>query len=140
MLWVKAFHIIFMVTWFAGLFYLPRLFVYHADATDSTSIERFKLMERRLLIMTNIGGALTLFFGLWLLLSYALQVYQGQGWLHTKLGLVAILFVYHHLCGRYVRAFRDERNTHSSRFYRLFNEVPSVLLITIIILAVVKPF
>lgn len=140
MLWVKAFHIIFLVTWFAGLFYLPRLFVYHADATDSTSIERFKIMERRLLIMTNIGAALTLIFGLWLLFSYALQAYQGQGWLHAKLGLVAILFAYHHICGRYVRAFREERNTHSSRYYRLFNEVPSILLISIVILAIVKPF
>ncbi len=140
MLWIKAFHIIFLVTWFAGLFYLPRLFVYHADATDSISVERFKLMERRLLTMTNIGGALTLIFGLWLLLSYALQAYQGQGWLHAKLALVAALFVYHHLCGRYVRAFREDRNQHTSRYFRLFNEVPSVLLITIVILVVVKPF
>ncbi len=140
MLWIKAFHIVFMVTWFAGLFYLPRLFVYHADATDSTSIERFKIMERRLLIMTNIGAALTLLFGVWLLLSYAWQAYHGQGWLHAKLMLVAVLFVYHHVCGRYVRRFRDDRNTRSSRYYRFFNEVPSVLLISIVILAIVKPF
>lgn len=140
MLWIKAFHIIFMVTWFAGLFYLPRLFVYHADTTDNTSIERFKIMERRLMTMTNIGGALTLIFGVWLLMSYALQAYQGQGWLHAKLALVAVLFVYHHLCGRYAKAFREDRNQKSSRYFRIFNEVPAVLLIAITILAVVKPF
>ena len=140
MLWIKAFHIIFMVTWFAGLFYLPRLFVYHADTTDNTSIERFKLMERRLMTMTNIGGALTLIFGVWLLMSYALQAYQGQGWLHAKLLLVAVLFVYHHLCGRYAKAFREDRNKKSSRYFRFFNEVPAILLIAIVILATVKPF
>lgn len=137
MLWVKAFHIIFMVTWFAGLFYLPRLFVYHADTTDSISNERFKLMERRLMTMTNIGGALTLIFGIWLLL---ITSWMGQGWLHAKLALVAVLFAYHHMCGRYAKAFREDRNKHSSRFYRMFNEAPSILLIAIVILAVVKPF
>lgn len=139
MLWVKAFHIIFMVTWFAGLFYLPRLFVYHADTKDSISNERFKLMEKRLLIMTNIGAALTLFFGLWLLMGWRADL-GSAAWFHAKMGLVALLFAYHHVCGRYVRVFRDDRNQKSSRFYRLFNEGPSLLLIAVVILATVKPF
>ena len=139
MLWVKAFHIIAMVTWFAGLFYLPRLFVYHAATKDSISNERFKLMERRLLIITNIGAALTLVFGLWLLMGWRTDLAQA-GWFHAKMGLVAVLFAYHHLWGRYTRSFRADRNTHSERFYRLFNEVPALLLVGIVVLAIVKPF
>lgn len=139
MLWVKAFHIIFMVTWFAGLFYLPRLFVYHADTTDSTGTERFKLMERRLMTMTNVGAALTLTFGVWLLLGWRNDLVQA-GWFHAKLGLVALLFVYHHICGRYSKAFQQDRNTKSSRFFRIFNEIPALLLIAVVLLAIVKPF
>lgn len=139
MLWVKAFHIIFMVTWFAGLFYLPRLFVYHADVKDSISNERFKLMERRLMTMTNIGAALTLIFGLWLLFSWRTDLAQA-GWFHAKMGLVALLFAYHHLCGRYAKAFREDRNTRTSGYYRLFNEAPSLLLIGVVLLAMLKPF
>ncbi len=139
MLWVKALHIIFMVTWFAGLFYLPRLFVYHATAKDSISNERFKLMEQRLLIITHIGAALTLVFGLWLLMGWRTDLAQA-GWFHAKMGLVALLFAYHHLCGRYARHFREDRNNRSEGFYRLFNEAPALLLVLIILLAVVKPF
>lgn len=139
MLWVKALHIIFMVTWFAGLFYLPRLFVYHATAKDSISNERFKLMEKRLLIITHIGAALTLVFGLWLLMGWRTDLAQA-GWFHAKMGLVALLFAYHHLCGRYARHFREDRNNRSEGFYRLFNEAPALLLVLIILLAVVKPF
>lgn len=138
LLWLKAFHVIFVVTWFAGLFYLPRLFVYHAGANDALGIARFKLMERRLLTMTHIGAALTLLFGIGMLA--ALPAYLQFGWLHAKLALVLLLLAYHHWCARLVRAFAEDRNTRSERWYRLFNEVPSVLLIAIVILAVVKPF
>jgi len=136
-LWIKAFHIIFMVTWFAGLFYLPRLFVYHAMATDAASKERFKVMERKLFygIMTP-GGVLTLISGVWLWLAYGF----GGGWLHTKLALVAVLIVYHVYCGRLMIAFRHDRNHYGHVFYRWLNEFPTVLLIAIIVLVVVKPF
>ncbi|MDX1453713.1 MAG: protoporphyrinogen oxidase HemJ, partial [Oleiphilaceae bacterium] len=134
-----AFHVIFMVTWFAGLFYLPRLFVYHAQATDNTSLERFKLMERRLMIMTHIGAGLTLVFGFWLLLGWRPDLIKA-GWLHAKLTLVVLLYVYMILCGRYMRQFRNDNNQHTARFYRLFNEIPGIFLIAIIVLAVVKPF
>jgi putative membrane protein len=137
MLWVKAFHVVFMVTWFAGLFYLPRLFVYHAMAEDRPGIERFKLMERRLYygIMTP-GAVLTVAFGLWLWLGYGLT----GGWLHAKLVLVAALIGYHLWCGKLLADFRAERNRRSHVWYRWFNEVPTVLLIAVVILAVVKPF
>ncbi len=137
MLWVKSFHVIFMVTWFAGLFYLPRLFVYHAMADDAVSIERFKVMERKLYYgIATPGGILTLVFGTWLWLGYG---FTG-GWLHAKLALVAVLVGYHLWCGRIVRTFRDDGNTRSHVFYRWFNEFPVLLLVAIIILVVVKPF
>ncbi len=136
MLWVKAFHIIFMVTWFAGLFYLPRLFVYHAMSDDSPSIDRFKVMERKLFygIMTP-GAILTIVFGLWLWLGFGIS----GGWLHTKLLLVVLLIVYHLYCGKLLSNFRQDRNQHGHVFYRWFNEIPVVLLIAIVILVVVKP-
>ena len=137
MLWIKAFHIIFMVTWFAGLFYLPRLFVYHAMAADTASLERFKVMERKLFygIMTP-GGVLTLASGVWLWLAYG---FNG-GWLHAKLGLVAVLIAYHVYCGKLMLDFKHDRNRYSHVFYRWMNEFPTVLLIAVIILVVVKPF
>jgi len=137
MLWIKALHLIFLVTWFAGLFYLPRLFVYHAMAEDEAGKARFKVMERRLYygIMTP-GGVLTLVFGLWLWLGYG---FSG-GWLHAKLALVAVLIAYHLWCGRLLVDFRQERNTRSHVWYRWFNEVPTVILIVVVILTVVKPF
>lgn len=137
MLWIKAFHIIFMVTWFAGLFYLPRLFVYHAMSDDKASIERFKIMERKLFygIMTP-GGILTIVFGLWLWLGYG---FNG-GWLHAKLALVAALVVYHVFCGKLLIDFKYDRNQHSHIYYRWFNEAPVLVLIAIIILVEVKPF
>lgn len=137
MLWIKAFHIIFMVTWFAGLFYLPRLFVYHALAADTPSLERFKIMERKLYygIMTP-GALLTIALGVWLWLGYG---YNG-GWLHAKLGLIALLIAYHVYCGLLMLAFKHGRNRHGHVFYRWLNEVPVVILIAIVILAVVKPF
>ncbi len=141
MLWVKAFHVIFMVTWFAGLFYLPRLFVYHAQCEDSPGDERFKIMERKLYygIMTP-GGILTLVFGIWLLLDYAWAAYSDSGWLHAKLMLVLLLVGYHLYCGRLVRVFKTGENRRSHRFYRWFNEIPVFFLILIVILVVVKPF
>ena len=136
MLWVKALHIAFMVTWFAGLFYLPRLFVYHASATDTTSIERFKIMERKLYfgIMTP-GAVLTIAFGLWLWLGFGIS----GGWLHAKLALVAVLIAYHVYCGKLLADFKRGENRHSHVWYRWFNEVPVLLLFTIVILVVVKP-
>lgn len=140
MLWVKAFHIIFMVTWFAGLFYLPRLFVYHSMATDSISIERFKIMERKLYFgITTPGAALTLLFGL-LIISYDPHGYMQNVWLHIKLGLVALLLVYHIYLGKLFFAFKANRNKHGHVFYRILNEIPVLFLVAIVILAVVRPF
>jgi putative membrane protein len=136
MLWIKSFHIIFMVTWFAGLFYLPRLFVYHAMSEDTTSIERFKIMERKLFfgIMTP-GAALTLVFGAWLWLGYGF----AGGWLTAKLVLVAVLVAYHVYCGKLMIDFRNDRNRHGHVFYRWLNELPVVLLIAIILLVELQP-
>lgn len=136
MLWIKAFHIIFMVTWFAGLFYLPRLYVYHAMSDDRVSSERFKIMERKLFygIMTP-GALLTIAFGLWLWLGYG---FHGV-WLNVKLALVAILVVYHVYCGKLLIDFKRDRNVHSHRFYRWLNEFPVLVLIAVVILVVVKP-
>ena len=137
MLWIKAWHIIFMVTWFAGLFYLPRLFVYHAMSSDETSNARFKIMERKLFygIMTP-GAVLTIAFGLWLWLGYG---FSG-GWLHAKISLVVLLVLYHLYCGKLVRDFAHDRNQHGHVFYRWLNEAPVLALIAIVILVEVKPF
>jgi putative membrane protein len=141
LLWTKALHIIFMVTWFAGLFYLPRLFVYHAMSTDATSIERFKTMERKLFfgIMTP-GAVLTILFGFWTLHLAGWKSYAGTQWLIWKLVLVGLLCVYHAWCGLLLLDFRRDRNRHSHVWYRWFNEVPVVFLAAIVILAVVRPF
>ena len=138
MLWLKAFHVIFVVTWFAGLFYLPRLFVYHAGSTDQISIERFKIMERRLFVMMTIGATLAAVFGVSMLV--AAPGYLSFGWLHAKLTLVLALVGYHICCYRLMLALREGRNRHSPAWYRGFNEAPSLLLIAIVILVVVKPF
>ncbi|HHM04294.1 MAG TPA: protoporphyrinogen oxidase HemJ [Gammaproteobacteria bacterium] len=141
MVWVKAFHIIFMVTWFAGLFYLPRLFVYHAMADDAVSLARFKIMERKLYfgIMTP-GAVLTVLFGLWMLFDYAWTAYSASGWLHLKMMLVLVLIAYHVYSGKLLADFKHDRNRHSHVFYRWFNELPVLLLIVIVILVAVKPF
>lgn len=137
MLWLKTLHIVFVVTWFAGLFYLPRLFVYHAMATDRPSIERFKTMERKLYYGIMMPSAvLTVVFGSWLWLGYG---FSG-GWLHAKLALVAVLIVYHVWCGRLLAAFKHERNHRSHVWFRWFNEFPVLLLFAIVALVVVKPF
>lgn len=140
MLWIKSLHIIFMVTWFAGLFYLPRLFVYHAMSEDETSRERFKVMERKLYygIMAP-GGILTAIFGLWLWLGFGDQLALG-GWLHAKLVLVLVLAGYHLYCGRLLKDFAAGRNARSHVWYRWFNEFPVLLLFGTVLLVVLKPF
>ena len=139
MLWVKSFHLIFMVTWFAGLFYLPRLFVYHAMADDDAASQaRFKIMERKLYYgIATPGGLLTVGCGLWLWLGYGLG--SGSGWLHAKLILVATLIGYHLFCARLVYLFNHDRNQRSHVFYRWFNEIPVLILVAIVVLTVVKP-
>ncbi|MGB5079302.1 MAG: CopD family protein [Burkholderiales bacterium] len=136
MLWIKALHIIFMVTWFAGLFYLPRLFVYHAMAEDAAGRERFRIMERKLYwgIMAP-GGILTLVFGFWLWLGYG---FSGT-WLTAKLAIVVFLIAYHLYCGRLLADFALGRNAKSHVWFRWFNEVPVIFLAAAVILAVIKP-
>lgn len=140
MLWIKALHIIFMVTWFAGLFYLPRLFVYHADCHDETGHARFLVMERKLFAIMTIGAVITAIFGVWLLADYAWTAYRESGWLLTKLVLVGSLIAYHGYCWVIMQDFRNGTAQHSHVFYRWINEIPALLLIAIILLAVVKPF
>jgi len=138
-LWVKAFHLIAVITWFTALFYLPRLFVYHAMSEDSVSIERFKVMERKLLkgIMTP-SMIVAVVLGVWLIAM--MPGYMAQGWMHAKLLFVVLLLGYHHWCGRLVKTFANDANTRSHLWYRWFNEVPVVGLIVIVILVIVKPF
>ena len=140
MLWMLALHIIFVVTWFAALFYLPRLYVYHSMTTDTISRERFKIMERRLYYGIMMpGGILTTAFGLGMIILNH-KAYLGAGWLHLKLLFVMILWIYHIYCGHLRRVFQADQNRHSPLFYRWLNEVPTVILISVVILAVVKPF
>lgn len=139
MLWIKAFHVIFMVAWFAGLFYLPRLFVYHAKTNNELLSAQFKLMEHRLYYyITTPAGILTIIFGYWLI-SFNYTAYTHMMWLHVKLILVGTLVIFHLLCGKYLLDFKRDKNKHSEKFYRLFNEYPTIILIVTIILAVVKP-
>jgi putative membrane protein len=137
MLWLKAFHVVAVITWFAGLFYLPRLFVYHADARDSISIERFKIMERRLFAIMTIGAAAGVALGAAMLV--AAPLYLAMPWLRIKLLLVLLVVGYHGYCYKLMRDFAQDANTRSARWYRAFNEVPSLLLIAIVLLAVIKP-
>ncbi len=139
MLWVKAFHIIFMVTWFAGLFYLPRLFVYHAAAEDETSKQRFKTMERKLYygIMTP-GAIITIALGFWLIHMMGYETLSTL-WLQSKLALVAILVIYHIYCGKLLTDFKHNRNRHGHVWYRWFNEFPVVILVAVILLVELQP-
>lgn len=140
MLWIKAFHIISVITWFAALFYLPRLFVYHAMSTDKASIDRFKIMERKLyhgIMMPSF--ILVIILGFWIMIDNW-TFYITQYWLHVKLMLVASLIAYHFYCGYLLEIFRVNKNTYSHIFYRWFNEFPVLILISIVILVVVKPF
>jgi len=135
---IKAFHIIAVICWFAGLFYLPRLFVYHAMSEDSISKERFKIMERKLYrgIMTP-SLILSILFGVWMITSN--PGYINNGWMQIKLALVALLIVYHFICGTFIKIFAEDKNIRSHVFFRWFNEVPVLFLIAIVMLAVVKP-
>jgi len=140
MLWIKAFHIISIITWFAALFYLPRLFVYHAMSKDKISIERFKVMERKLyrgIMMPSMILAIAL--GTWMVVD-AWEIYKTQYWLHAKLALVVPLIIYHFYCGHLLQVFKQDKNSRSDIFYRWFNEFPVLILIAIVILVVVKPF
>lgn len=139
MLIIKAFHIIAMVAWFAGLFYLPRLFVYHTQAKDKISIERFQTMEFRLFYAIMCpAGVLSSGLGLWLF-SYDPSYYAHAGWMQAKLALILLLWIYHGYCGYCVKCFAVKHNHHSTKFYRIFNEIPTLLLFGIVLLAVVKP-
>jgi putative membrane protein len=136
-LWIKALHVVFVVTWFAGLFYLPRLFVYHAESSDPAVRAQLKIMERRLLGITHIGGALTIAFGFWALLR--MPAFLHEGWMHMKLPLVGALVFYHGYLVRLKNRFGRDEIPHTPRWLRVFNEIPGLLLIAIVILAVVKP-
>jgi putative membrane protein len=137
MLWVKWLHIVFMVTWFAGLFYLPRLFVYHALSDDAASRERFKTMERKLYYGIMAPGALlTIVFGVWLWLGYG----PWGAWIHAKLALVGVLVAYHLWCGKLLKDFAQERNTKSHVWFRWFNEFPVLILFAAVWLVLFKPF
>lgn len=136
MLWIKALHIVFVTSWFAGLFYLPRLFVNHAMTTDAATIERLTLMERKLYRFMLPLAVLALFFGIWLMVAYD---FKG-GWLHAKLSLVILLVAYHWYCGKLLKDFAQNKNKHSHVWFRWFNEIPVILLLVIVILVVVKPF
>ncbi len=136
MLWIKALHIIFVTSWFAGLFYLPRLFVNHAMVNDPATLKRLSLMERKLYRFMLPLAILAVVFGLWLMIGYGIK----GGWLHAKLALVVSLIAYHLYCGKLMRDFNAGKNTRSHVWYRWFNEVPVLVLFAIVILVVVKPF
>lgn len=139
-LWLKAFHIIGVVCWFAAMFYLPRLFVYHSMTEDTAGRERFKLMESKLYrVIMRPSMIITVVFGLWILVL-GWEAFSSSIWLWVKLLGVVALLGYHHYCARLIRAFAADETPHSERFYRMFNEVPALLLILIVILVVVKPF
>ncbi len=140
MLWIKAFHIFFIVSWFAGLLYLPRLFVYHTDTIDNAGRQRFRTMEKRLFAIMSIGGIGAVVTGLWLLLGWWWPLPEGSHWLGLKLILVAGLLGFHLACWGWLRAFAGDHNQHSARYFRLVNEIPALFLLAIVILAIVKPF
>lgn len=138
MLWVKAFHIIAVVCWFAMLFYLPRLFVYHAMSEDKISRDRFKVMERKLYYGIGTPSMIaTLALGVWAT-SYNWPYYLSALWFQIKIALVALLVIYHFLCGHYLNKFKLDNNDKSHVFYRIFNEIPVIALIAIVIFVVVK--
>ena len=136
MLWIKSFHIIFVVSWFAGLFYLPRIFVNHAMATEPAEIARLKLMERKLYRFVTPIGALAILFGFWLSFGYG---FSG-GWLHAKTTLVALLVAYHWHCGQLLKTFINGSNTRRHVWFRFYNEMPVIVMFVVIFLVVLKPF
>lgn len=140
MLWVKALHIVFVVSWFAGLFYMPRILVNLAMETDPTATARLLLMARKLYRFMTMLAVPALAFGLWMWLGYGIGSGPGNGWLHAKLFLVLMLIGYHHGCGVLLKKFEQGRNTRSHIWFRWFNEIPVLILLAIVILVVVKPF
>ncbi len=140
MLWIKSLHIVFIVSWFSGLFYLPRLFVNLAAVQDVATIERLLLMSRKLFRFTTLLMVPALIFGLWLWLGYGIGKGPGNGWMHAKLAFVILAIGYHHACGSMLKKFERGVNKRSHVFYRWFNEVPVLLLVAIVILVIVKPF
>jgi protoporphyrinogen IX oxidase len=139
MLWIKAFHIIFVVCWFAGIFYLPRLFVYHAMATDQATCDHLKMMEYKLYRFMSIFAVLSMTFGLWMV-SYNWEYYIKATWFISKFILVILLVIYHLMCGQHVKKLQETNTQHSHVFYRWFNEAPVFILFSVVILVVVKPF
>ncbi|MFZ6638763.1 CopD family protein [Undibacterium sp. TC4M20W] len=140
MLWVKVFHILFVMSWFAGLFYMPRILVNLAMDNHPPTTERLLLMARKLYRFMTILAVLALIFGLWLWQGYGIGKGSGNGWLHAKLTLVILLIGYHHACGSLLKKFEKGVNKRSHVWFRWFNEVPVILLLAILILVVVKPF
>ena len=141
MLWFKALHLIFMVTWFAGLFYLPRLFVYHAMSNDKISTDRFKVMEKKLFYgITTPGGIFTIIFGYCLLIANGIDSYNNQLWFWLNMVLILILVLYHIYCFFLLQDFKYDKNKHTHIWYRWFNEIPVLILVGIILLVVIKPF
>lgn len=140
MLWAKALHIFFMTSWFAGIFYLPRLFVYHAMSEDQATRDQLKVMEGKLYRFITPIMWLTIGLGLWMLYDYAWAAWSSMGWLHIKLLLVTLLVGYHFYCGRLIKEFAADNNRHSHVWYRWFNEIPVFILLPVVLLTVVKPF
>ncbi|MFZ6646347.1 CopD family protein [Undibacterium sp. TJN25] len=140
MLWIKALHVVFVISWFAGLFYLPRIFVNLAMENETVTTERLLLMARKLYRFTTMLAVPAIIFGLWMYLGYGIGKGPGNGWMHAKLGLVVLVLGYHHACGSLLKKFEQGRNKRSHTWFRWFNEVPVLLLLGIVIMVVVKPF
>ena len=139
-LWLKAFHVFFMIAWMAGIFYLPRLFVYHAETSEQSVRDQFKIMERRLWLFITPFALLTLILGVAIIYIYGLDWLRVSGWLHAKLSIVALFYVYHFYLWHLVKVFAQDKNTHSPKFFRFLNEAPVLALLAIVILAILKPF
>lgn len=139
-LWLKAFHVFFMVAWFAGIFYLPRIFVNHAESNEPLVQQHFKGMERRLLYFITPFAIFTVLLGIAIIIQYGYAWFVAAKWLHIKISLVVLLLIYHGYCFKLVNTFAADKNTRSGKFYRFFNEIPVILMLAIIILVYVKPF
>jgi putative membrane protein len=139
MLWIKAFHIIAVICWFAGIFYLPRLFVYHAMAEDQKTQDHLKIMERKLYRFVTPFMIITVVLGIYLM-SLNFDYYKGAIWFHIKSLCVILLIIYHFYCGKLVKDFAADKNQRSQKYYRIFNELPVLLLFIIIIMVIVRPF
>jgi putative membrane protein len=139
-LWLKAFHVFFMIAWMAGIFYLPRLFVYHAESKHQETKDQFKIMERRLWFFVTPFALLTLILGILIMYQYGLEWLKASTWLHAKLAIVALLYGYHFYLYYLLKMFSADENTKSPRFYRMINELPVLALLAIVILAILKPF